>query len=53
MDASERCRLEAKKCRELASETKDDKQRADLIGIARTYDMLAGQIERLKPVRPG
>jgi hypothetical protein len=47
-----RNRREAERCRKLAAEATDHGIRAQLLGIATTYEHIAEQIERLKLAEP-
>jgi hypothetical protein len=49
---AERNRREAERCRALADQMADPVLRAQVRDVAKTYDMLAEQIERLKLVGP-
>lgn len=49
---AERNRREAERCRKLASQMTDAVVRAEILDVAKTYDMLADQIERLKLAKP-
>jgi hypothetical protein len=48
----DRNRREAERCRALADQMTDPVLRAQVRDVAKTYDMLAEQIERLRLVRP-